>query len=170
MKTLNNNTEKNANFANNAEVAENKELTKHQAQFNRLIIASREARKIKEELIEERLGSRFAVRLRTLSLNYFILKHVYRTQGVKAEVFKTFEEWNNEGASVKKGAKAFPIWGQPFYIFVDCENPDDGVVKKKIYPISYVFSNLQVVQAEKDENGLTPNFKNRGGIGFHIQF
>ncbi|MDL2308891.1 hypothetical protein LJC68_10065 [Bacteroidales bacterium OttesenSCG-928-B11] len=68
-------------------------------------------------------------------LNYYIMTYIY---GVGSSEFKTLEEWNEIGAKVKKGSKAFPIWGKP----IETEN---GV----FFPILFVF-NLKQVEFKKE--------------------
>lgn len=66
------------------------------------------------------------------SINKMILFSVYNKN--QSLVFKTFEQWNEEGKRIKKGAKAFILWGTPVY-------KDNG---RKYYPLNYLFSNEQV--------------------------
>lgn len=70
------------------------------------------------------------------TINYMLLNYIYKTGD--ANVFKTFEEWNNEGYGVRKGAKAFVAWGKPR------ERKTDRGEVVKYYPITYLFSDLQV--------------------------
>lgn len=80
-----------------------------------LIQHSVTARAMREQFVKNALKNGDTARAEFFMakpLNYFIVKYIYTPQGEKKE-FKTFHEWKAEGASVKKGEKAFLIWGQP---------------------------------------------------------
>ena len=148
MKNLNNNTEKKSNFANNAETVENKELTNREIQFSRLLEATGEARNIKARLIETATSESKANYFATRPINFYLLNYVYKQENITE--FNKFNEWKNKGATVLKGAKAYPIWGQP----VGAQKEDAAEAKGETYeateeenrrfPMCYVFSNLQV--------------------------
>jgi len=146
------------NFKHNTETtttAENQsaEMTNRQIQFYRLIEASRQAREIQEQLVNTPPNPKLATFYASRPLNYFILKFVYQSAGVKE--FKKFNEWKQEGATVKKGEKAYPIWGQPIGKLKEDEAKSKGEQYKATeeenerYPICYVFSNLQVITKEE---------------------
>lgn len=67
------------------------------------------------------------------------LKFYYKCDG--HEQFKTFEQWAETGNKVKKGAKAFYLWGKQ-----KVKEIEENGVKKEVsfYPIIPVFSNLQI--------------------------
>jgi len=127
---------------------EKKELSNRQQQFNRLTNASEAARKIKEELINQAPSQEAALFLNNRPLNFFILNFIYKKEGITD--FKKFNEWKQEGATVRKGEKAFPIWGQPIGKQKEDEAQSKGEeytaneLENRHYPICYVFSNLQV--------------------------
>ena len=128
--------------------AENKEISNRQLQFYRLTKASEAARKIKEQLVSEAPTEAAALFLASRPLNYFILNFVYKTNGITE--FKKFGEWKQQGATVKRGEKAYPIWGQPIGKQKEDEAQSKGENYKasqeenERYPLCYVFSNLQV--------------------------
>lgn len=76
------------------------------------------------------------------TINYILLNHVYDTND--ANEFKTFEDWRNSGYQVRKGEKAFVVWGKPRKPKKDTteDAPDDY----RFYPITYLFSDKQVVK------------------------
>ena len=139
----------------NPENENTKEISNRQLQFNRLTRASEAARKIKEQLISEAPTQAAALFLEARPLNYFILNFVYKTNGIT--IFKKFNEWKHEGATVKKGEKAYPIWGQP----IGKQKAEEAKSKGETYtpteeeieryPLCYVFSNLQVRPIERKE-------------------
>jgi len=145
----------NKKFGVNSHSTEESELSNRQIQYNRLTRASETARKIKEKLMEEAPSQAVLIYLNSRPLNFFILNYVYKTEGIT--VFKKFNEWKQEGASVKKGEKAFPIWGQPVGKQKEVEakskgeNYEASPEEYELYPICYVFSNLQVKPIERKE-------------------
>ena len=70
------------------------------------------------------------------TINYMLLNYIYKTGD--ANEFKTFEEWQKEGYGVRKGARAFVTWGKPR------ERKTDKGDVVKYFPITYLFSDLQV--------------------------
>ena len=133
------------------------ELSNREAQFKRLLVASDEARDIQQQLIEEASSEAAVEFLTTRPLNYFILKYVYGGKGITE--FNKFNEWINKGASVKKGEKAYPIWGQPVGAQKENEAEAKGEEYKatetenRRFPMCYVFSNLQVNPITAKEGG-----------------
>ncbi len=76
----------------------------------------------------------------------------YKAQNQEITEFKTFHDWLKQGFAVRKGEKAFLIWGKPLKK-KETEKPQDvpndamtfnDLTDKKYYPICYLFSNLQV--------------------------
>lgn len=67
---------------------------------------------------------------------------IYKSEG--HEDLKSFNRWKEIGYSVKKGAKALLLWGEPRPI--NKEHPEtDGEEKgETFFPLCYVFSNLQI--------------------------
>jgi hypothetical protein len=160
MKNLNSNTEKNTTFANNAETAEKKELTNRQIQFERLLEASHNAKGIKAQFVKEASTLEAAMYYANLPINHYLINYVYRDKGDGITEFKKFQEWKQAGASVQKGAKAYPIWGQPVGIQKEeeaeakGENYEATAEENRRFPMCYVFSNLQV-RATTTEQGAT---------------
>ena len=99
------------------ETAEKKELTAKEknraAQFDRLLAASAQARQIREMMINEAKTMAQAMFLEAQPLNYFILNFVYAPTAEGTTDFKKFNEWKQEGYTIIKGSKAFPVWSQP---------------------------------------------------------
>lgn len=76
------------------------------------------------------------------------LKSLYEEANPSIKEFKTFHQWKAEGATVRKGEKAFLIWGQPRRV----EQVPEGSTEPeeyKYWPICYLFANTQVVTAEQ---------------------
>lgn len=70
-----------------------------------------------------------------------ILLDMY-SKGVETK-FNTFKGWRKEGFRVKKGEKAFSIWGKKREATKQEETKEEPT-EFKFYPICYVFSENQV--------------------------
>ncbi|MDL2312445.1 ArdC family protein [Bacteroidales bacterium OttesenSCG-928-B11] len=125
-----------------------KELSNRDAQFQRLLEASAAAKTIKAAFMENAKSLKQALYYQSLPLNHYILKYVYMAEGVTE--FKKFKEWKSDGATIRKGEKAFPIWGQPVGRQKENEAERKGEEyeateeERQRFPMCYVFSNLQV--------------------------
>jgi len=99
------------------ETAEKKNMTAKErnraAQFERLLKVSAEARQIRDIMIQTAKSAAQAIFLESQPLNYFILKYVYTPAQEGTTDFKKFNEWKQEGYTIIKGSKAFPVWSQP---------------------------------------------------------
>ena len=140
------------------------------AQFDRLLAASALARQIRDKMINEAKSMAQAMFLESQPLNYFILKYVYAPAEEGTTEFKKFNEWKNEGYTIKKGSKAFPVWSQPTKREKkeqDGENEpaptpalmenangtgeeDSTRHERERFNMCYLFSNLQVTR--RDQN------------------
>lgn len=75
------------------------------------------------------------------------IKEQYIEQHPDIEEFKTFNQWKQEGATVRKGEKAFLVWGQPRR----AEQVPDGADEPeeyKYWPLCYLFADTQVFKPE----------------------
>ena len=132
----------------NANAVETTEPTNRKQQFDRLLDASHAARKIKDRMIADAPTPKAALYINALPINHFLTNFVYKTEGITD--FKKFHEWKQQGASVIKGSKAFPIWGQPVGKQKEEEAKNKGEnytaseEENEHFPMCYVFSNLQV--------------------------
>ena len=150
------------------------------AQFERLLAASAEARQIRELMIQTAKSMEHAAFLEAQPLNYFILKFVYAPAEEGTTEFKKFNEWKNEGYTIKKGSKAFPVWSQPtkrekkaqegesepapvWMENADGTTGEEGSThsERERFNMCYLFSNLQVTRrdqnpAERQEESAEP--------------
>lgn len=55
--------------------------------------------------------------------------------------FKSFNQWRKEGKRVKKGEKAYLLWGKPRQVENKHAEEDDSF---KFFPLAYVFASDQV--------------------------
>ncbi len=142
----------------------------HAAQFDRLLAASAEAREIRHAMINRAKTLEHAAFLESQPLNYFILKYVYAPAEEGTTEFKKFNEWKNEGYTIKKGSKAFPVWSQPTKrekkeqdgenepaptpALMENANGEDGSEstrhERELFNMCYLFSNLEVTR--RDQN------------------
>jgi len=63
--------------------------------------------------------------------------------------FKTLHDWSKEGFQVKKGSKAFIVWGKPKQKtkgeeHKQSQNQEED--EEEFYPLCYLFSNAQVLK------------------------
>ena len=139
------------------------------AQFDRLLAASAEAREIRHALINRATSAAQALFLEAQPLNYFILKYVYAPAEEGTTEFKKFNEWKNEGYTIKKGSKAFPVWSQPTKrekkeqdgesepaptpaLMENANGEDNGDStrhERERFNMCYLFSNLQVTRRDQ---------------------
>jgi hypothetical protein len=84
------------------------------------------------------------------------LKETYMETNPEIEDFKTFQQWKQEGATVRRGEHAFLIWGQPREASQVPEGADEPE-EYKYWPICYLFANTQVYRPdEKQEPEAAP--------------
>ena len=166
---------------NTGELLENEpqtELTEKErnrkAQFERLLSASAQARQIRDLMINTAKSLQQAMFLEGQPLNYFILKYVYAPTEEGTTDFKKFNEWKQEGYTIKKGSKAFPVWSQPTKREKkegDSESetaPTPALMEnatgeenrtryeKERFNMCYLFSNLQVTRREPANEDSQP--------------
>lgn len=80
------------------------------------------------------------------SVNEALKEAVIFEQNPEITKLNTFEQWKKQGFSVKKGEKAFLVWGSPRTIPQDEENDEF-----KYWPICYLFGNTQVEKTKVRE-------------------
>lgn len=88
------------------------------------------------------------------TINQAIVAECYTNK--KHKEFKTFKQWLKDGFSVKKGEKAFLVWGRP----KDTQDkeagkePEPNENEKAFFPIAFVFSNAQVEPKKGDKKNV----------------
>lgn len=99
------------------------------------------------------------------TINYMLLHYIYKTDG--ATEFNTFNQWKEKNATIKKGSKAFAIWGQPIKAIKRGEEPEQPqnqlpelkeqlAAKYQFWPMCYLFSNNQVLMPEERKTEAEP--------------
>lgn len=72
--------------------------------------------------------------------------------------FKTFNQWKADGYSIKKGSKAFIVWGKPKRVqdseqaTAKGQEPQTDDEGRDFFPIAFLFSNAQVEKREGVKN------------------
>lgn len=80
-------------------------------------------------------------------VNDILRDHIYFLKGVE---LKTFAQWKREGATIKKGSKAFAFWGQPVNAVAKAIAEEQSEEEKyKYWPICLLFTASQVVTPEE---------------------
>ncbi len=83
------------------------------------------------------------------TVNEIVINQFYTSE--THQEFKSFKGWMKTGFAVKKGEKAFCIWGKPREkkeTDPKEENEEQGN-KTNFYPLAYIFSNAQVEPLKK---------------------
>ena len=112
---------------------------------------SAKAKQIKQQLIEEATTPEQALAYSGLTLNQIIINYFYKSE--KHQEFHTFKGWLKEGSSVKKGEKAFLVWGRPKAVQDKDKNPKaENDEDSDFFPVSYIFSNAQVQPLKEKES------------------
>lgn len=99
-----------------------------------LIELSAKARKLREELDEE------------VTINKVLIKYFYTDD--KNTDFNTYKQWKEIGYQVKRGEKAFLIWGKKRTTQKQEVKEGEKDDKYKFYPMAFLFSNAQVEPIE----------------------
>lgn len=87
---------------------------------------------------------------KVLQNKYKVIDTVYKDK--KNVEFKSYREWKKEGYQVRKGEKAFLLWGRPKEHQIDEDKNKTEITNKEpmdenhdpYFPVAYVFSNAQV--------------------------
>ena len=143
--------------------------TKIQEKRAMLIELSQEAKAMRQEFINSSQTPTEAAFWASRTINYMLLNHIYGSEGVR---FETFKEWKAQGATIKKGAKATVIWGQPRQGVATLEQrlqkdphtlpvDDIAVEEYEFFPLCYLFSEDDVYftnaeQSDTNEEQQTP--------------
>ena len=126
---------------------------KYQERRLKLSEISRQAKELQKELIAKAKTPQGKERIALMRVNDLILKYIYDTQG--ATEFKTFWQWKAEKKKVKKGSKAFVLWGRKRNKTTQDEKGDE-LNEYSFFPLVYLFSNIQVepdgARTEKEES------------------
>lgn len=138
----------------------NQAPTKLQEKRAILVALSQQAKQLRQDKINNAQTTEEAAFWSSRTINYMLLNHIYKSESVR---FETFKEWKAQGATIKKGAKATIIWGQPRQGVATIEQKlqkdphsvpvdDIAVEEYEFFPLCYLFSEDDVyfTNAEQD--------------------
>lgn len=93
----------------------------------------------RRELINRSKGLQKITKLTGQTVNELLIESYTDEENTE---FALFWDWKKKGYKVKKGSKAFLVWGRKRKI----ENKDAAEDEKetKFFPVAYLFSNAQV--------------------------
>ncbi len=111
-----------------------KNISRREARRKALINLSQQARALRDE--NEQLAH--------LTINDIIIRHSYMDE--ENYEFKRLSDWNKEGFQVKKGARAFTVWGRKRNGIKAAEQEGEEDQEYRFFPLAYLFSNAQVEQ------------------------
>lgn len=116
----------------------------------RLIEYSILARKIKKEGLENATTGQEIDYWTNRGINDIVKNDVYFLKNIE---LKTFNHWKKEGATIIKGSKGYPLWGQPLQATAKQNverngKEEDEESKYEYWPICVLFSSEQVITAE----------------------
>lgn len=128
-------------------------ISKIQEKRKQLIELSVKARKYKEEQIQFAETPEEVLFWTSININRLLINYFYETNG--ATEFKTFHDWKKQDAIIKKGEKAFLIWGQPRKASKTHEpinkTQEPTEEQYEFWPICFLFSNKQVYIQSQEE-------------------
>ena len=115
-----------------------------QQKRERLKALSNQAQEIREKMLHACKNDVEIQEVNALKVNDIIIENFYKSN--THQTFKSFKGWMKEGFCVKKGEKAFLVWGRPK------QEDKHGELKPVIeddsndifFPVSFIFSNAQV--------------------------
>ncbi len=86
------------------------------------------------------------------------LINYYKKENPSIVEFRTFRDWKQQGATIRKGEKAFFVWAQPRALRPgekadDPEelNKEQKELKETFFPVCCLFANTQIITAEEKE-------------------
>lgn len=109
-------------------------------------ISSR-AKAIKEELLKKCENAEQIAQVEAMTVNQVIVNYIYKDEDHFN--FDTFKGWIKNGYAVRKGEKAFLLWGRKKQ---EVQNPNGETKTEELefFPVTYVFSNSQVAPLSND--------------------
>lgn len=114
----------------------------------KLKILSEQAREFKQNLINKAPTLEQAEVIQEMRVNDIILNYFYKD--AENTEFHSYKGWQELGMQVKKGSKAFVIWGRKRQNIDDKKAATEEKDQYKFFPLAFVFSNNQVTPIEND--------------------
>lgn len=90
------------------------------------------------------------------TINDAIMETLYKTPENRA--FKSYSQWRQEGYQVRKGEKAYLLWGRPKKVQAEMEGKSSEEIDQiaNFFPLAYLFSNKQVDIIQVPEGNTEP--------------
>lgn len=88
--------------------------------------------------------------LEDMTINDIVIEQFYTKDGHTE--FALFNDWRQRGYKIKKGSKAFVIWGRKRKAQKAAEEPEKDPDEFKFFPLAYLFSNKQVEPLPKEKS------------------
>lgn len=140
----------------------NKPSASIQEKRAKLIALSIKAKELRQQKVDSAKTMEEAIFWKTRTINYMLLNHIYSDGGVQ---YETFKEWKAQGATIRKGAKATVIWGQPRKGMAALEQklekepnavPTDDVTPEEyeFFPLCFLFSEDDVFFPSTEDNDI----------------
>ena len=134
---------------------------KLQEKREKLIELSVQAKKLRQQKIDNAKTTEEAAFWASRTINYMLLHHIYTEGG--GTRFETFNEWKAQGATIRKGAKATVIWGQPRQGVATQEQDeakpntdpteDTTAAEYEFFPLCFLFSEDDVYFTNAEQSG-----------------
>tara|TARA_R110001606_G_C15181472_1_gene629407 strand:+ start:407 stop:781 length:375 start_codon:yes stop_codon:yes gene_type:complete len=121
-----------------------------QEKKEKLKILSEQARELKQHLINKAPTLEQATAIDEMRVNDIILNYFYKDEANTE--FHSYKNWQELGFQVKKGSKAFVIWGRKRQNIDDKKAATEEKDQYKFFPLAFVFSNNQVEKIADVEN------------------
>jgi hypothetical protein len=125
------------------------------ANREKLLIISNDAKALRERLIQEAETPDIAVYWQTRTVNFILIKYFYKVaEGME---LGTFNQWKGKNCMIKKGEKALVIWGQPLNAQraekaeTNGKAAPDEDESGEYFPMCFLFTADQVMTAEEIE-------------------
>jgi len=121
----------------------------------------KEKRKVLQTLSHtaKELAESEGLTVKEYNVNDLIMNFIYNPD--KEFVFKSFQSWKKEGYTIKKGSKAYLLWGQP--INRAKTNESGEVINEEninedtpFFPLAYIFRNDQAIKPIKTKQKKPP--------------
>ncbi|WP_372744282.1 ArdC-like ssDNA-binding domain-containing protein [Lutibacter sp.] len=113
-----------------------------------LKLLSLQARELKQHLINKAPTLEQAEAIDSLRVNDIIIDHFYKDDNNTE--FHSYKGWQELGYQVKKGSKAFLIWGRKRENISQEQASAEEKDQYKFFPLAFIFSNNQVEPIKHD--------------------
>jgi len=118
----------------------------------------KEKRKVLQTLSHtaKQLADEQGITSEDMTVNDMIMNFIYNPD--ESFVFKSFGSWKKEGFTIKKGSKAYLLWGQPINSNKEETSTEQKEESNKgpFFPLAYIFRNDQAIKPVRIEQKKPP--------------